>query len=118
MSAGIYKITVEQGATYSQTFTWKINKSPVDLTSYTARMKVRDPKRQPSINQIIYLTSAANGGITLGGAAGTILINVSAVTTASLTAGKYLYDLELVSSSGFVTRLIKGQFIVSDEVTY
>lgn len=118
MSAGIYNIKVEQGATYSQTFTWKINKNVVNLTGYSARMKVRDPKRQPSINQIVSLTSASGGGMTLGGAAGTIQVSIAAATTASLPTGKHNYDIELIAADGTVTRLIKGLFTVSEEVTY
>ena len=118
MSAGIYKITLEKGATFSQPFTWKINSNVVNLTGYSARMKVRDMKRAPSVNQIVSLTSATGGGITLGGAAGTVTITIPATTTDNITAGKYVYDLELESSDGTVTRLLKGPFIVSDEVTY
>lgn len=118
MSAGVHKITAEKGATFSQPFTWKINSNAVNLTGYTARMKVRDPKRAPSVNQIVSLTSASGGGITLGGAAGTITVTISATTMESIVAGKYVYDLELESGDGTVTRLLNGPFIVLDEVTY
>ena len=118
MSAGIHKITAEKGATFSQPFTWKINSNPVNLTGYTARMKVRDPKRAPSVNQILSLTSATGGGITLGGVAGTIIVTVSATIMESIVAAKYVYDLELESPDGTVTRLLNGPFIVLDEVTY
>lgn len=118
MSAGIHNIKVEQGATFSQTFTWKISANPVDLTGYTARLKVRDTARRPSAaNEMISLTSPS-GGIVLGGAAGTIAVTISASSTASLLAGKYVYDLELVASNTTVTRLIKGTFTVLSEVTY
>lgn len=117
MSAGIHNIKVEQGATFSQTFTWKINSNPVDLTGYLARLKVRDTTRRASANEVISLTSPS-GGIVLGGAAGTIAVTISASSTASLLAGKYIYDLELVSPNTSVTRLIKGSFTVLSEVTY
>ena len=118
MSAGIHNIKVEQGATFSQTFTWKISANPVDLTGYTARLKVRDTARRPSAaNEMISLTSPS-GGIVLGGAAGTIAVTISASATASLLAGKYVYDLELVAPNTTVTRLIKGTFTVLSEVTY
>jgi hypothetical protein len=118
MSAGIHNIKVEQGATFSQTFTWKINSNPVDLTGYTARMKARDTTRRASaVNEIISLTSPS-GGIVLGGAAGTIAVTISASATASMLAGKYIYDLELVAPNTTVTRLIKGAFTVLSEVTY
>ena len=117
MSAGIHNIKVEQGATFSQTFTWKISSNAVNLTGYTARLKVRDTSRRPSaVNEIISLTSPSGG--VLGGAAGTIAVTISASATASVVAGKYVYDLELVASNTTVTRLLKGTFTVLSEVTY
>lgn len=118
MSAGVHNIKAEKGATFSQTFTWKIDSNAVDLSSYSARMKVRDPKRAPSVNQIISLTSAVGGGITLGGAAGTIAVTIAANIMDNIVAGKYVYDLELEADNGTVTRLLKGTFTVYDEVTY
>jgi hypothetical protein len=67
-----------------------------------------------SATAIISLTNGS--GITLGGAAGTIQLSISAVTTAALTAGTYVYDLEL-TYAGTVTRLLEGQFVVTPEVT-
>ena len=114
MSAGIHNIYVEQGATYSRSFTWKISGNPVNLTGYSARLQVR---RDRSTDPMIYLTSAAGGGITLNGATGRIDVLISATGTASLFAGRHRYDLELEDGSGFVTRLLKGTFIVSSEET-
>lgn len=62
-------------------------------------------------------TSTLNAGITLGGTAGTIVITIDADYTSALNDGTYVYDLELTSSSGTVTRLLEGQFVVTPEVT-
>jgi hypothetical protein len=48
---------------------------------------------------------------------GEIEITVPAATTAIIPAGKYRYDLEVVSSSGIVSRVVEGEFLVSGEVT-
>ena len=61
--------------------------------------------------------SSENSRITLGGVAGTISLLVDASTMAALTANQYVYDLELISSAGIVTRLVQGTFIVDPEVT-
>ena len=113
MAAGTLDLNVEQGATYSQTLTWKINNALVNLTNYTARMQVREDVT--STSTIISLTQAA--GLTLGGAAGTIVIALTATQTAALVSGNYVYDLELASSGGVVTRLVQGDFNISPEVT-
>jgi len=113
MAAGELNLAVEQGTTFSQTLTWKIDGTAVNLTGYTARMQARDDVT--SSTTILSLTQAA--GLTLGGVAGTIIIALTATETAALVAGNYVYDLELVSSSGVVTRLVQGTLAVSAEVT-
>ena len=43
MAAGLYDITIEQGATFQMNLTWKDSTgSPVNITGYTARMQVRE----------------------------------------------------------------------------
>lgn len=114
MPAGIYNIASEQGATFTRTITWKDNAgSPINLTGYTARMQVRDD--YSSTSAVLTLTTE-NGGITLGGSAGTIVLTATATATAALTDGDYVYDLELILGST-VTRLIQGSFAVNAEVT-
>jgi hypothetical protein len=66
---------------------------------------------------VILELTTSNSRITLGGTAGTVDLLVPAATTANLTAGLYVYDLELVSGGGEVTRLIEGNFNVRAEVT-
>ena len=58
-----------------------------------------------------------NGRIALGGTAGTVTLTISATDTAQFTPGKYVYDLELVSGGGVVSRIIEGNFVVKAEVT-
>ena len=119
MSAGTYNIVMEQGATFSQELTWKIDKNPVDLSGYSARMQVRGSGsgNRISTRLALSLTSEA-GDITLGGSAGTILIEISASDASNvIPAGKYFYDLELESPNGEVTRLLKGTFNVVAEMT-
>jgi hypothetical protein len=110
-----YDLEIKQGATLSLTATWKDSAgTAVNLTGYTARLQVR--ATYDSSSTILSLTSAA--GITLGGAAGTIAITASATTTAALTAPfSGVYDLELVSGGGEVTRLLEGTATVSPEVS-
>lgn len=112
MLAGVLNLTIEQGATFTQRLTWKVDGVAVNLTGYTARMKVRERLNEPAI---ISLTTGS--GIVLGGAAGTVDITISAANTALLNYGKYIYDLELVNGAT-VTRLVKGKITVDPEVTY
>ena len=113
ISPAFYTIACYQGATFNKVFTWEVDAVPVNLTGYTARMQVRSTK--DSATTIVSLTTGS--GITLGGAAGTITLDLSATATAALPSGVYLYDLELVSGGGQVTRLLEGKFTISAEVT-
>jgi hypothetical protein len=60
--------------------------------------------------------TTANGRISLTNA-GVITLSLTATETAALAAGRYVYDLEMVSSGGQVTRLLEGVVTVSPEVT-
>jgi tRNA threonylcarbamoyladenosine modification (KEOPS) complex Pcc1 subunit len=114
MAATTYDILIEQGATYSQLVTYKEAGVAINLTGYTARLQVRSTLE--SASTVVELTTA-NGRIALGGAAGTITLTISATDTAALTAGRGVYDLELVSGSGIVTRLLQGVCTISRNVT-
>jgi hypothetical protein len=114
MAATTYDILIEQGATFSQLVTYKDNGVAVNLTGYTARMQVRATLE--SASTLVELTTA-NSRIALGGTAGTITLTISATDTAGLTAGRGVYDLELVSGSGIVTRLLQGVATISRNVT-
>jgi tRNA threonylcarbamoyladenosine modification (KEOPS) complex Pcc1 subunit len=116
MSAGLYTLTIEQGATLNLVLTYKDSSGNlVNLTGYTARMSLR--ATFDAAAAILSLTTE-NSRISLGGAAGTITLTISATDTAALTAPQSgVYDLELVSGSAVVTRLIQGTFTVTPEAT-
>jgi hypothetical protein len=110
-----HDLTIPAGATYSQTLNWKTG-SPaafVNTTGYTARMQLRTSYSAATAS--LELTTA-NGRISLT-SAGVITLSLTATETAALAAGRYVYDLELVSSGGVVTRLLEGVVTVSPEVT-
>lgn len=87
---------------------------PVNLTGYTARMDIRETREDT--DPLLSLTTE-NGGITLGGVNGQISLLISATDTAALDVDTAVYDLELISAGGIVTRLVSGNIVVSKEVT-
>lgn len=114
MPAGYYDILCEQGATFQRVFTWKDKVGElVPLAGYTARMQVR--RFVTDTAPVISLTTE-NGRISLP-SAGKIHVTLDAATTAGLQKMDAVYDLELISSAGVVTRLLRGKFIVDPEVT-
>jgi hypothetical protein len=53
----------------------------------------------------------------LGDSAGTITLTVSATDTAALTASDGVFDLEITSSDGIVSRLIEGTYSVRRNIS-
>lgn len=105
---------VYRGATFSEQIEWKDESgTPVNLTGFTARLHMRETLE--ATDPFLTLTTE-NGGISLGGVAGTIQLLASATQTTAITATSGVYDLELVSGAN-VTRLLEGLVIISPEVT-
>jgi hypothetical protein len=114
MLAGVYKIICDQGATFQRVLTiTDANDDPMNLTGYTARMQIR-PEIE-STDVLLELTTQ-NGRITLGGAAGTIALNLTPQDTATIDRDGF-YDIEIISSGGAVHRVVRGRFVVNLEVT-
>jgi hypothetical protein len=107
-------LLIPQGATFSRVIRWKADNANVNLTGYTARMQLRTSAE--AITTLEDLTTE-NGGITLGGTAGTITLSLTATETAALPATRAVYDLELVSSGGVVTRLVEGVVTITRNIT-
>ena len=113
--AKLKKLTIYQGATFRKRLRWESPAgTPIDLTGATARMQVRLEKETPTA--LVDLTTE-NGGIVLGGAAGTVDLYLSDAATAAMGWESGVWDLEIVHTSGDVTRLAEGSIGVSKEVT-
>jgi hypothetical protein len=75
--------------------------------------------RQAYDSAAIEASLTVGSGITLGGATGTIDIEIDAATTAAWTFTDGVYDLEMVipGSPEDVTRAVQGKICVTPEVT-
>ena len=113
ITPGVYNLTVYAGADFDQTFTITQGGTALNLTGYSASMQVREAADATAT--LLSLTSGT--GITLGGTAGTVAVVITSAQSSALSAGSYAYDLELVSGSSIVTRLLQGGFSVSGNVT-
>ena len=119
--AGIHNFLCDQGATFRKTISLKQSDgtTAVDLSGYSARMKIKDEVGGTLIKS---LTSSTNGGLTIGGGAnnasnGEIDILISATDTGSFSAPQTgVYDIETVTGST-VDRILQGKFIINPEVT-
>lgn len=116
MAAFKLNLKVDQGATFAKTVTWKTGTPAVavNLTGCSARMQVRAKLTDTAV--LLDLTTL-NGGIVLGGTAGTVEIKISATQTTAITWVNAVYDLEVVFADATVRRLLAGNVTVSPEVT-
>jgi hypothetical protein len=103
-----------QGSNLQQKFRWLSDDTPVDLTGYSARSMFRETAESSTV--ALSLTSSG-GTISLGGVSGTIILSASAASTSAITAGRYVFDLEMINASGVVRRLVEGTATVTREVT-
>lgn len=102
-------LVIDQGASYSTTIDMlDENGAAIDLTYYTGAAQLR--KHYTS-------TTATSFTIALGGADGTLTMSLSANATANLDAGRYVYDVELTSNTGVVSRVLEGIVTVTPNVT-
>lgn len=131
-------LLIRQGETFSFTYTKRdAAGAAVDLTGYSARMAIRD-RVGGSLEAYLSSTGDAAGGIiTLGDAAGTVVPAMTATQSAALAntlatlsvliadeepdglkpAETFVYDLELTSPAGVVTRELEGHVVVHRRVT-
>lgn len=88
--------------------------TPLSLASCTARLMIR-ATAEATGTPLVSLTDSA--GITLDDTEHTITITISATNTAAYTFTTGVYDLELVTAAGVVTKLLQGSVAILSEVT-
>lgn len=92
--------------------------APVDLTGYTARMKIKDKVGGTVLASTDALDAPKNVlAIAIDNATKTITLSIPATATDDFTWKAGVYDLEMVSASGVVTAILSGKVSVTKEVT-
>ena len=110
--AGILNITIDQGETYTNTNSVFLadGVTAMNLTGYTVASKMRKHYTSTA-------SHTSNTTITNPATAGLIDSSLSATETSAITAGYYVYDLEITSSGGVVTRVVEGKVHMKPGVT-
>ena len=101
-------LVIDQGTTFSTTFTANdVSNLPIDFTGYTSNSMFR--KSYTSSNAYAFTVGlSSNGSVTL---------SMNAATTGTITAGRYVYDVEVESSSNVRSRIVEGIITVTPQVT-
>jgi hypothetical protein len=116
MISGIYNITIEQGSTYKLALYWKNSaNNPIPLINYTAKMQIRASTGASVV--LLELSSADTEQIQIYEKQGAINLTIGYQQTANLPPSVAVYDLEVMSPEGEVTKLIKGRCRIEGEVT-
>lgn len=84
------------------------NGAQLDLTGMTAASQIR--KTHSSSNATSFTTALANN-------TGTLTLSLNNSVTSSLSAGRYVYDVELTDASSIKSRILEGIVTVTPEVT-
>jgi len=106
----VSNLTVDQGSTFSASIDiTDTENNLLNLTGYTVAGQIR--KTYDSSTAVDFTGSVSNAAL------GEVTISLTATQTNALIAGRYVYDVEITSSGGTVTRVIEGQVEVTPGVT-
>lgn len=112
--ATVKNLVIDQGTTYSLTITVAdANGNEIDLDGYTLRAQLR--KSYGSTSYTAFTVTPAQDTTT-----GELTISLTDTQTSALKAGRYVYDIEIVSPVGdgsVVTRVLEGIITVTPEVS-
>jgi len=110
MAAGTYNFTLEQGATFNRILTLQENSAVMNLTGYSVASKFRSTHDSGTVAGTFTCTIS-------DASAGKITMTMTNSTTSAIEEGIYVYDLEITSGVGAVTRVLQGNITVTPEVT-
>lgn len=102
-------LIVDQGADYVTTLTVTDDDGNIiDLTGFTGAAQMR--KHYTSVTSYAFT-------VTINAGQGTVDLSLTANTSNTIPAGRYVYDCELTDSNGKKSRLVEGIVTITPQVT-
>tara|TARA_R110000851_G_scaffold303949_1_gene461690 strand:+ start:10354 stop:10683 length:330 start_codon:yes stop_codon:yes gene_type:complete len=102
-------IVIDQGTDFATTVSLTNSSGDqLDLTGMSASSQLR--KTFSSSNATAFTTALANN-------TGSLTMSMNNATTSALSAGRYVYDVELTDSSSVKSRILEGMVTITPEVT-
>ena len=111
MSAGTYNLVIDQGSDFALDLVIKEGGSALNLANYSGRAQLRTSVTASSASAsfTVNVTNAANGALKM---------QLPAATSSGISAGQYVYDLEIYTSGdSIVKRIMQGEATITPEVT-
>lgn len=107
-----YNISYYRGDTYVFVLNPKNSDGTAfDLTNYSGAFQIK-ASRDPVASIVLAGTVAVDTPI-----AGSITCTIDAEDGEDLTAGSYVYDVEIEKTDGTVYTLVTGNFVVTNDIT-
>ena len=101
---------IDQGTDFSITVDVSDSAGAVlDMTGYSAAGQIRKTYESSTVSAT-FTTSINESG-------GQVTLSLTDTVTSAISAGRYVYDLNVTSSGGQTTRVVEGQAIVTPGVT-
>ena len=108
--ATVSNLFVDAGSDYSNIITLAAsNGQLLNLTGYTVASQMRKSYSSTTAYAFVAdIYSALNGQVRL---------RISAASSSVIPAGRWLYDVEITSSSGATTRVLEGIVTITSQIT-
>jgi hypothetical protein len=102
-------IVIDQGTDFATTVNLTdADGNELDVTGYSAAGQIRKSYTSSTATDFTVFISVQSSSLTL---------SLNNATTSAMTAGRYVYDVELTDTSNVVSRILEGQVTVTPEVT-
>jgi len=103
-------LTADQGSSFTATVNITDSEgNGLDISGYTYRGQIRKTyTSSTAVNFSVTATLPSSGEVRL---------DLTSSQTGGMRAGRYVYDVEIISSGGEVTRVLEGQFEITPRVT-
>lgn len=106
--AAVHNLYIDQGADFSAEIgIFDDFNTPWDLNGYTGAAKIKKS----------YSSSTSTPFTVTVNSSGTVTLALTSTNTASLSEGRYLYDVVITSAAGTKTRVIEGLVTINPGVT-
>ena len=117
MGSNMHNFSLNQGSDYAIPLRLQDSVgTPLNLAGYSAQMQIR--RTAGACQTIDDLTSEGESPrIKIDAEAGKITLNFSHEITEKWPSGSMVYDIEITSPAGQITRILQGSISVSAEVT-
>lgn len=111
MASAVSNLLIYQGADFNIDFTVENdNGTPFNLTGYTVACQIKKHYTSSS-------STAVTAAVLSPATAGSIQLSLGNAVTATMKAGRYVYDVVITSTSGIKSRVLEGTVSVLEGVT-